>query len=104
MSSQLKYPALSVASNATGANITTSAASASAALPNASSGQRPRFVRVSVTVAAHVRLGTAGLTAVGTDMLVTPDAPVILQVQGHTHIAAIQNAAAGTVNVYPLED
>lgn len=90
---------------ATGVNLTTGAASVNAAIPNNSAGQRARLIRVHATVAAYVRLGTsAGVTAVATDMIVDPASPVILHTVGHTHIAALQVAAAGTVNVTPLED
>ena len=90
---------------ATGANITTGAASANVAIPNNSAGQRARLIRVHATVAAYVRLGpTSGVTAVATDMIVDPASPVVLHAIGHTHIAALQVAAAGVVNVTPLED
>lgn len=90
---------------ATGVNITTGAASANAAIPNNSSGRLARLVRVHATVAAYVRLGTtAGVTALATDMIVDPATPVVLHVIGATHIAALQVAAPGVVNVTPLED
>lgn len=89
---------------ATGINITTGAASANAALPPDASGQVPRKVRISVTSAARVRIGTSGLAAIATDLLVQPAAPVVLSIpRGLTHIAAIQDTAAGAVNVTPLE-
>lgn len=90
----------------TGANITTGVASASIAIPFASSGKIPQYVRVSTTAAAHVRIGTSGVTAVVTDTLVNPNGGHITLMipRGITHIAAIQNAAAGSVNVVPLED
>jgi hypothetical protein len=97
-----KLEALQVA--ATGVNITTSGTSAVVALPNGSSGSKARFVRVHATVAATVRLGRTGVAAVATDMIVDPATPVILHTIGHTHIAALQVAAAGLVNVTPLED
>lgn len=89
---------------APGANITTSSTSASAAIPNGTAGERPRFIRVHATVAAYVRLGQSGLTAVAGDMIIDPSTPVILNVAGHTHIAAIQVSGAGIVNVTPLGD
>jgi len=89
----------------TGANITTGAASASAALPAASSGDVPRFVRFAATVAAHIRIGVVGLTAVATDLLLMPNDSVIVAIpRGATHFAAIQDVAAGVVNALPLED
>lgn len=90
----------------TGANITTGAASASAALPVASSGEIPRFMRFACTANCHIRLGVgAGITAVATDMLLTPaDSSVVAIPRGVTYFAAIQDTAAGTVNAQPLED
>ena len=89
----------------TGVNIATSATSASASLPSAQSGEVPRYVRVTATVAAHVKLGIAGVTAVAADLMVQPgDAVILVVTRGMTTIAAIQDTAAGTVNVVPLED
>lgn len=90
---------------ASGANIVTGAASANAAIPNTSASQKPRFVRLHATVAAYVRCGTtAGVTAAAGDMIVDPATPIVLNVSGYTHIAAIQVAAAGILNITPLED
>lgn len=90
---------------ATGANITTGAASASVPIPTAQSGEIPRYVYVTATAAAHVRLGTAAVTALATDLMVQPGDSAILAVpRGMTNIAAIQDTAAGRVNVAPLED
>lgn len=89
----------------TGANITTGAASARAAIPTAQSGEIPRYVRVSATVAAHVSLGLVTSNAVATDMLLQPGDAVVLSVpQGMTHVCAIQDAAAGVVNIVPMEN
>lgn len=89
----------------TGVNIPTSGTSASSPLPTASSGETPRYVRISASVAAHVKLGTSAVTAVAADMMVQPgDAVVIVVPRGMTYVAAIQDTAAGTVNVVPLED
>jgi SH3-like domain-containing protein len=89
----------------TGVSITTGAASSGGALPNASSGEVPRYVRIAASVAACVRIGPGAQTAVATDMLVQPgDAVVITVPRGCTHVAAIQLAAAGVVIVTPVED
>lgn len=62
---------------ATGATITTGATSVRAAIPRAQSGEYPRYIRVSATVAASVRLGTqataltATPVAAGTDYIPT---------------------------------
>ena len=89
----------------TGIQLTTSAVSAGAAIPTASSGEIPRYIRVSATAAACVRIGPGAQTAVVTDLMVQPGDPVILQVPGGlTHIAAVQVTAAGVVQVSPLEN
>ena len=89
---------------ATGVNITTSGTSAGATIPLSSAGTVPRYVRISATVSACVRIGTGAQTAVATDLLVQPSDAVILATNGCTHIAAIQQAAAGVVQVSPVED
>ena len=89
---------------ATGINIATSATSAGSALPLSSSGGVPRFVRISSSAAAYVRIGTGAQTAVTTDMLVVPSDAVIVATNGCTHAAAIQQAAAGVVQISPVED
>lgn len=90
---------------ATGVNITTGAASASSALPVASSGEIARYYRITATANAHVRMGIVGLTALATDAMVVPGESLILETpRGITHVAAIQDSAAGSVNVVPLED
>ena len=88
---------------APGATIATGAASASVAIPNASSGQKPLYIRVVATVAAYVRLGKTTATAVAGDALVQPGDGLILSTNGLDTIAAIQVAAAGVVQVSPLE-
>lgn len=89
----------------TGINITTGAVSAGAALPVDGSNAVSRYVRVAASAACYVRLGQGSIpTAVSTDLLVQPGDAVILAVQGKTHIAAIQVAAAGVCQVSPLEN
>ena len=89
---------------ATGINITTGAASAGATLPVNSAGAVPRFIRITASVSACVRIGTGAQTAVATDAVVQPGASLIIATMGCTHIAAIQQAAAGVVQVSPVED
>lgn len=87
-----------------GAIITTGAASASVAIPNLSSGNRPNFIRVGATQAAYVRVGTGAQTAAAGDLLVQPADAIILAVgPGTTTIAAIQVTTAGIVQVSPIE-
>lgn len=88
-----------------GATITTGAASASTPIPVASDGNRPRFIRVAARNECYVRLGTSGVTAAATDLLVQPADSAILHVpNGITHVAAIQGTAAGVLSISPLEN
>lgn len=90
---------------AVGVSAATGAASARSALPTATSGEIPRFVRVSARNECYVKLGNSTVTATGNDILVQPgDSAVLTVPRGITHIAYIQGTAAGQVNVVPLED
>jgi aspartate 1-decarboxylase len=89
---------------ATGVNITTSAASASAVIPSMSSGERPRYIRITASTGAYVRIGNGALTAVNTDMMVQPGDAVIIAVCNLANIAALQVSAPGVVQVSPLEN
>ena len=89
---------------ATGINITTGAVSAGATIPNRLDGTVPLFVRITASVAACVRVGIGTQTAVATDAVVQPGSPLILATGKCTHIAAIQQSAAGVVQVSPCED
>ena len=90
---------------ALGANVASGAASASIALPVASSGEIPRYIRVVASVNAHIRIGTAAIAATATDTFLGAGIPEYLMIpRGITHIAAIQDAAVGVVNIAPLED
>lgn len=90
---------------AVGTTLTTGAASTSATIPSASSGEIPRYIRVAATQACYVKLGTAAATATANDILVQPADAVVLHVpQGVTKVAAIQDTAAGKCNIVPLEN
>ena len=88
----------------TGATIATAGTSARVAIPNDSSGAVPKYVRVSATAAAYVKIGGSSVTAAAGDVLVQPADAVILTVGRQTHVAAIQVSAAGVVQISPLED
>jgi aspartate/methionine/tyrosine aminotransferase len=99
------YSASSITVVATGSVTTTGAASAGTTIPNASSTEKPRFIRVAATAACTFRMGAGVQTAVTTDLLIQPGDAVVLHVpSGVTHYAAIQVAAAGVVQVSPLEN
>lgn len=88
-----------------GFSAATGAASASAAIPNDSSGRAPNYIRVSARNECYVKLGTSSVAATTNDVLIQPADSLILQVpKGITHIAYIQGTAAGQVNVVPLEN
>ena len=90
---------------ATGVSQASGAASAGGTLPNCSSGEKPRYIRVAATAAACFRMGAGAQTAVATDLQVQPGDAVILQVPtGVTNFAVIQVAAAGVVQISPLEN
>jgi hypothetical protein len=95
------YPIISK----TGANITTGAASADITIPLDSSGNVPRYLRLSATAACTFRTGSGAQTAVATDCQIQPGDSLIISLPGgHTHIAAIQVTVAGQLNVTPLEN
>lgn len=87
-----------------GATVTTGVASAAIPIPTNSAGTKPLYVRVTATNESYVQLGSATVAATANSLLVQPADAVMLAVGGHSHIAAIQGAATGRVNVTPLED
>ena len=89
---------------ATGISLTTSATSAPGTIPNNSAGAPAKYIRITATAAAYVRIGTGAQTAVATDMIVHPAESVIMSTLGCTNIAALQVTAAGIVQVSPVED
>jgi len=88
----------------TGATITTGAASANVAIPLDSSGNVPRYIRIAAINPSYIKLGVAGVTAAVGDILVQPADAVILCTNGCTFVAAIQQAAAGVVQISPLSN
>lgn len=87
-----------------GFSAATGASSAATAIPVASDGNRPRYIRVAARNECYVKLGISTVVATANDILVQPADSVILHVpNGITHIAYIQGTAAGQVNVTPLE-
>lgn len=102
----MKDCAISVAATGQRTATTISTATAAAAIPNASSGAAPKYVRICATGTCYVRLApSAGLAvAVVTDVLVQAGCPVILCVHGNTHWSAIDDGTSVKVTVTPLED
>lgn len=89
---------------ASGSTLTTSATSQRVAIPNTASGIKPNYVRVQVTNYQFIKFGDLNVTATSNDILVSPNESELYKVNGNTHVAVIQQAAAGLFNVTPLED
>ncbi len=89
--------------NATGVQVTSGASSARTAIPAAADGNTARHVRVQALASAYVRPCNSTGAASANDILVTANEQVILNVQGFTHIAYIQETAAAKINITPLE-
>ena len=89
---------------ATGIQLASGVASSGALLPNMSSGEKPRFIRVAATAPACIRLGKTTATAATTDLQVQPGDAVVLTTNGMDFIACIQVTAGGIVQVSPLEN
>lgn len=89
---------------ATGVSQASGASSIAVAIPPCLSGELPRYIRVAATVAACVKLGVTPVATTG-DTQVQPGDSVVMRVpSGVTKFAVIQVAAAGVVQVSPLED
>lgn len=88
-----------------GSTLTTGAASANTAIPVASDGNRPRYLRVAATAESYIKLGITGVAATANDLMVQPADAVLLAVpNGITHIAVIQGTAPAKVSIVPLEN
>lgn len=86
-----------------GASATTSGSSAVIAIPNDSAGNTAHKVRVSVGGNTYVLPGSSAATATTNSMIVTPEAPLLLDTRGITHIAHLQLTAAQQITVVPVE-
>lgn len=93
-----------ITATVTGITLASGAASTGATIPNMSSSEKPRFIRIAATAPACVRVGAGAQTAVVTDLQVQPGDAVILTTNNATHFAVIQVAAAGVVQISPLEN
>jgi hypothetical protein len=89
---------------ASGVTLTTSGTSARNAIPNNASGKAPNYVRIQVTNYAYVKFGDSAVTATTNDVLLSPNESTEFAISGNTHIAVIQQATAGVVNITPLEN
>jgi hypothetical protein len=89
--------------NAAGTQVTSSGSSARVAIPAAADGNAARHVRIQALATAYVRPCNSSGAASVNDILVTPSDEVILNVQGFTHIAYLQETASAKINITPLE-
>ena len=84
---------------------TTVSTSAGGALPNCSDGTLARYYRLAATGTCYFRFGTNSTpTAVNTDCMVLPGAPLIVERAGFTHYAVIDDGVSVKFNITPLED
>lgn len=88
----------------TGVTVTTTiSTSQGATLPVNAAGDPPRFCRFVATGTCFVRTRNAAATAVTTDLMLPAGVPMILDTLRDTHYAVIDNGAAVTLNITPLE-
>ena len=74
-------------------------------IPNASSGEKPRYIRIASTAAVSIRLGKTTVTATTADTQIQPGDATIMHVPlGMDVLAYVQVLAAGQVQVSPLEN
>lgn len=103
----IRYVGGPIQAMATGARVATGAASANGTLPTDNSGSNPRYILLTATAACHFRLGKTADTpvAVNTDLMIQPGDAVVLAVpSGYTKYAHIQDAAAGVLQIQPLDN
>lgn len=90
---------------ATGVTVTTTiSTSAGGAIPNNSEGVKPKYVRIAASGTCYARLRAAATTAVTTDAMVLPGAPLVLAVHGNAQYAVIDDGVSVKVNITPLDD
>lgn len=92
-----------VSVNAVGLQVTTGAASAVAAIPVNAAGKAPKHVRVQAIANCYVKPSLSGGTCTVNDILLSPNEALILDVNGFTHIAHLQESVAAKFNITPLE-
>ena len=95
---------ISITVTSPGAIINFGAASANVAIPNTSGGTPPKYVRLISTAACYVRISKGASAAVAGDLMVQPADSVVVRTHALDTINAIQQAAAGVLQISPLED
>jgi len=87
----------------TGATVASGAASANVVIPTLPGGIPTKYYRIAASQAAYVKIGQSGVAAVAGDMVVQPGDAVIVRASG-PYVAALQQTAAGVVQISPLDD
>lgn len=98
-----KSPVVCLNIDVPGVTVASGVASAQTAIPVNSAGVVAKYVRVACTVAAHIRFNKTTAVATANDLLLMPGDAVVINVQNYDVFAVIQDAAAGFVNVVPIE-
>jgi len=86
--------------------VTTTASSASQAIPTNASGNTSNLIRVSCpnsTAYAYVMPGNSSVVASTASIAIGGFGDILLDVSGCTHIAYIQGSASAILNIIPVE-
>jgi hypothetical protein len=91
-----------------GVELACTVASAEIVIPNDYSGAKARYLMIAADTAAlvyiHFRIGLTGGTAVVTDTIVPANAvPLLVNVQGLTHVQARTSSSTGLLSLTPIE-
>ena len=97
------YPCGTVAIHAAGTQVTSGASNAETAIPNDASGNTAKVVRLASDADVFAKPVLTGTACTANDILVTNGAPVLLHVQGYTHIAYLQSDAGAKLTISPVE-
>ena len=99
------YQGSAVTVTMTGKSQATGVASAGGTIPLDQSGNVPRYVIVSATLPAYFRMGAGAQASVAGDLMIQPgDARIMSVPLGFNNFAALQVAAAGVLQISPLEN
>jgi hypothetical protein len=88
---------------ANGVTVASGAASLNTAIPNDSGGNVAKVVRVQCTAFAYIKFGKGTQTASSTSIMISPNCSEDFRTTGCDNFAVIQQSAAGSVNVTPVE-
>ena len=87
-----------------GVQVLTSNSSQTITIPNSADGKMARKVRLQSTGFCYVRpIGSSGVATVH-DILLSPNASIILSVLGFGQIAYLQESSSVKLNITPLEN